>query len=83
MGRRPYTTSGIAMRTVVRDGSLQTDVNVWNGTVSADSDEMARTLTLGAILVEWPMKEGWQRHEAFVRRISDEVLREWFTECAR
>jgi hypothetical protein len=78
--RRPYTTAGFAAKRVIRNGRAETDINVWNGTVFADSDEMARTLTLGAMLIEWPMKDGWERHTAFVRLIDDACVLAWMAE---
>ena len=37
----------------------------------------ARELALGAILSEFPMKDGWIEHEVFIRLLSDDVLAEW------
>jgi hypothetical protein len=75
--RRPYTTSGIAIRRVHRDGKEETDVNTWNGTAFADSEEKAVELTLDAMRLEWPEREGWERHTAFARRIGDDSVRLW------
>lgn len=58
----------------MREGEKQEDVNIWNGTVLAEDYEMARMITLGAMLVEWPMAEGWIRHEALVRLIDECVI---------
>jgi hypothetical protein len=72
--RRLYTTAGVATKKNGENGEI-TNINIWNGTVLAYDDEMARTLTLGAMLVEWPMKDGWEHHEAFVRRVDTDVVR--------
>jgi hypothetical protein len=78
MKRYLYTTAGVVTKDVPdRKDPLRvsTIIEVWNATALTENPEMARTLTLGAMLEEWPMKDGWKNHIAFVRLIADDTLR--------